>query len=54
MKPIKLALSYNDVLLVPHKSRLESRSEVDLSTQISPNIKLDIPLISINMDTVTG
>ncbi len=54
MKPIKLALSYNDVLLVPHKSKLESRSEVDLSTQISPNIKLDIPLISINMDTVTG
>lgn len=54
MKPIKLALSYNDVLLVPHKSKLESRSEVDLSTQISPNVKLDIPLISINMDTVTG
>lgn len=54
MKPIKLALSYNDVLLVPQYSKLESRSEVDISTQISPNIKLDIPLISINMDTVTG
>lgn len=54
MKPIKLALSYNDVLLVPQYSSLLSRSDVDLSTQIAPDIKLDIPLISINMDTVTG
>jgi len=54
LKPITLALSYNDVLLVPQYSALLSRSEVDLSTQIAPDIKLDIPLISINMDTVTG
>lgn len=54
MGPIKLALSYNDVLLVPQYSKLVSRSEVDLSTQIAPDIKLSIPLISINMDTVTG
>lgn len=54
MGPIKLALSYNDVLLVPQYSKLTSRSEVDISTQIAPDIKLDIPLISINMDTVTG
>jgi IMP dehydrogenase len=54
LKPINLALSYNDVLLVPHYSSLLSRSEVDLATQIAPDIKLDIPLISINMDSVTG
>lgn len=54
MGPIKLALSYNDVLLVPQYSKLKSRSEVDLSTQIAPDIKLQIPLISANMDTVTG
>ena len=54
MGPIKLALSYNDVLLVPQYSKLISRSEVDLSTQIAPDITLDVPLISINMDTVTG
>lgn len=54
MGPIKLALSYNDVLLVPAYSKLVSRSEVDLSTQITPNIALQIPLISANMDTVTG
>jgi len=54
LKPIKLALSYNDVLLVPHYSSLVSRSEVDLATKIAPDINLDIPLISINMDSVTG
>lgn len=54
MGPIKLALSYNDVLLVPRYSKLISRSEVDLSTQIAPDLTLDLPLISINMDTVTG
>jgi len=54
LKPIKLALSFNDVLLVPQKSRLESRSEVDLSTKIAPGITMNIPLISINMDSVTG
>jgi IMP dehydrogenase len=51
---IPLALSYDDVLLVPQHSRVGSRSEVDLSTQISPRIKLKLPLISINMTDVTG
>jgi len=54
MGPIKLALSYNDVLLVPQYSEISSRGEVDLSTQIAPDITLKIPLIAANMDTVTG
>ncbi len=49
-----LALSYDDVLLVPQYSELKSRSEVDLSVQISPRLKLKTPLISTKMDTVTG
>lgn len=49
-----LALSYGDVLLVPLHSNIKSRSEVDTSTYITKNIKLEIPLISINMDSVTG
>jgi len=49
-----LALSYDDVLLVPQYSEIDSRSEIDLSTQISPRVKLKIPLISTKMDTVTG
>jgi IMP dehydrogenase len=49
-----LALAFNDVLLVPQYSVIRSRSEVDLTTNITPDVKLDIPLISVNMDTVTG
>lgn len=51
---IPLGLSYDDVLLIPQHSNLESRSEVDLSTQITPNVKIKLPLISINMTDVTG
>ncbi|MCL6096396.1 MAG: IMP dehydrogenase [Patescibacteria group bacterium] len=49
-----IALSFDDVLLVPQKSTIVSRAEIDLSTQIAPNIKLSVPLISMSMDTVTG
>lgn len=51
---IPLALSFDDVLLLPQRSSLASRNEVDLQTKIAPNFFLDIPIISINMDTVTG
>lgn len=51
---IPIALTYDDVLLVPQKSDISSRSEIDLSTTIAPNLKLSIPLISMSMDTVTG
>lgn len=54
MKAIDLALSYDDVLLVPQYSEVSSRSQVDLSTQITPRVKLKIPLVSINMTDVTG
>ncbi|KKP46778.1 MAG: GMP reductase [Candidatus Woesebacteria bacterium GW2011_GWA1_33_30] len=54
VKDIPLALSYDDVLLVPCYSDIKSRSDVDLSSQITPRVKLAIPLISINMSDVTG
>jgi IMP dehydrogenase len=50
----RVAYSYDDVLLVPKYSEIESRSNVDLTTQISPNVKLKLPLASINMSDVTG
>jgi IMP dehydrogenase len=49
-----LALSYDDVLISPQYSKIKSRSLVNLSTQITPRVKLGIPLISINMSDVTG
>ncbi len=51
---IPLALSFDDVLLVPQKSGITSRSQVSLRTEIAPGFFLDAPIIAINMDTVTG
>jgi IMP dehydrogenase len=49
-----LGLSFDDVLLVPQYSEIWSRSDVDLSSNITKNIKLQIPIISANMSDVTG
>lgn len=48
----KPALTYDDVLLEPRYSTIESRSEVDISTELFGN-KYALPIISANMDTVT-
>jgi IMP dehydrogenase len=48
----KIALTFDDVLLVPAHSRVLP-SEVDIATQISPGVKLNIPIMSSAMDTVT-
>ncbi len=53
MKEVELALSYDDVLLVPKKTPLSSRSEADVKTLWTKNIFLNIPLVSSNMATVT-
>jgi IMP dehydrogenase len=46
-------LTFDDVLLVPHRSRIASRSAVDTSAQLTRNLRVKIPIISANMDTVT-
>ena len=48
----KEGLTFDDVLLVPAKSEILP-SDVDLSVKLSKNIKLNIPIISAGMDTVT-
>ncbi len=45
-------LTFDDVLLVPSHSRVLPR-DVDISTRLSRNIKLNTPLLSAGMDTVT-
>jgi len=50
---IREGLTFDDVLLVPKFSDVSSRSQTDLSTRLSRNISINIPLISANMDTVT-
>ena len=52
MSDFKLALSFDDVLLVPKKSDIRSRAEVDLTSTIG-NKDFKIPIISSPMDTVT-
>ncbi len=52
MRIISDALTFDDVLLVPAYSNILPK-DVDLSTQLTQKIKLNIPLISAAMDTVT-
>ena len=49
---IREGLTFDDVLLVPARSEVLPR-EVDLSIQLAKNIRLNIPMISAAMDTVT-
>ena len=47
-----VALTFDDVLLVPAASEIMP-SQADVSTQITRSIRLNIPVISSAMDTVT-
>lgn len=49
---ISIGLTFDDVLLLPAKSDVVPR-DVDVSTLLSRNIRLNIPLVSSAMDTVT-
>ena len=53
MDDVRTGLSYGDALLVPKRSPVDSRSDVDLSTHLTDAIGLDTPLLSAPMDTVT-
>lgn len=50
---IPLALSYDDVMLVPSRSDIRSRADVDTSTRLTRNLRLALPVVAANMDTVT-
>ena len=51
-KFVKEGLTFDDVLLIPAESDVLP-NEVDLSTYLTKNIKLNIPLMTSAMDTVT-
>ena len=48
-----LGLTFDDVLLVPHRSAIQSRKDVSTDTWLVPGMRLSIPIVSANMDTVT-
>ena len=52
MDPIKEALTFDDVTLVPKYSKILP-SEVDTSIKLTENLRLKIPILSSAMDTVT-
>ena len=48
----KEGLTFDDVLLIPGKSEVLPR-DVSLQVKLSENVKLNIPILSAGMDTVT-
>ncbi|MCS4537882.1 MAG: IMP dehydrogenase [Thaumarchaeota archaeon] len=50
---IRVGLTFDDVLLVPKKSTIETRKAANTRTKLSKHLELNIPIISANMDTVT-
>jgi IMP dehydrogenase len=51
-KPIRRTYTFDDVLLLPQSSKVLP-TQVEMNTRITPKIKLQIPLVSAAMDTVT-
>ena len=51
-KFVKEALTFDDVLLIPGKSDVEPK-DVNISTHLTKKIKLNTPLMTAAMDTVT-
>lgn len=51
---LPVALTYDDVLLVPQRSRIRSRSQVTVASRLTNTIDLATPVLAANMDTVCG
>lgn len=51
-KFVKEGLTFDDVLLVPGHSEMLPK-DADLSVELTPKLKLNIPIVSAGMDTVT-
>ena len=47
------ALTYDDVLLVPQKSDVRSRRSPDISSRLTKSLRIDVPFVASNMDTIT-
>ncbi len=52
-EPFEQGLTFDDVLLVPRRSGVSTRRQVDTRTRLCRGIDLAIPIVSASMDTVT-
>lgn len=46
-------LTFDDVLIIPAKSDVRSRRDPQLTSKLTKNVSLELPIISANMDTIT-
>jgi IMP dehydrogenase len=53
LSDFSLGLTYDDVLLVPRRSRVSSRQDIDTTSRLTRDLSLALPILSANMDTVT-
>ncbi len=51
---MRKGLTFNDVCLVPRYNNIDSRTEPDLGSWLTRKIKVGMPLVPSNMDTVIG
>jgi guanosine monophosphate reductase len=51
--PYETGLSYDDVLAVPQRSPVDSRDDVELTTELADGVELSVPVVTAAMDTVT-
>jgi IMP dehydrogenase len=51
---MRYALTYDDVALVPQFNNIPSRTEPSLESWLTKKLKIDIPILAANMDTVIG
>jgi len=49
---LETGLTFDDVLLVPRRSSIRSRQDVSLETNLTKNIRIKLPILAANMDTV--
>lgn len=49
---VRVGLTFDDVLLVPRRSTVRSRGLVSVSSQLSRNVSIGVPIVAANMDTV--
>ena len=53
MNIIQESLSFDDILIEPRYSKIESRRDINITSKLTNNIQLHLPLISSPMDTIT-